>query len=150
MCRDKARENGSSSRMKKIIAMAALAAAGLTSSAAFAGEGQASGVYRLRATVPVACWVRPAGTVLAGENLAGSVVEACNAPGGFTVSASYRPLSGVESAGILYDGRSIDLSRSGQQVLRRSSMATIKTVNYQFDRVRLDEPLVLALTIQPL
>ncbi|MES2033632.1 MAG: hypothetical protein V4466_05605 [Pseudomonadota bacterium] len=136
--------------MKKLIALLAFLAAGTTSSVAFAGEGQAGGTYRLRATVPVACWVRPAGTVLAGVNVSGSVVEACNAPGGFTVSANYRQLTAAESAGIRYDGRSINLSRSGEQVLRRSSMATIKTVNYQFDQVRLDQPLVLALTIQPL
>jgi len=34
--------------------------------------------------------------------------------------------------------------------LRRSSMATIRTVDYRFDDVQLDEPLILALTIQPI
>jgi len=53
----------------------------------------AGGVYRLRATVPVACWVRPSSPLLASSGRSGEVVEACNSPGGFTVSAQYRPLS---------------------------------------------------------
>ena len=114
------------------------------------GSSRASGTYRLTARVPTACWVRPTGTVLAGSGLAGSVVEACNNPGGFTISASYRPLSGTEKAKLRYADRLIDLSKSGHQELRRSSMATIRTVNYQFDEVELDEPLILSLTIQPI
>jgi len=118
--------------------------------AAQAAEGQAGSTYRLTATVPVACWVRPAGTVLAGSGRTGSVVEACNSPGGFTVSASYRPLSATESASLNYGGRLISLAKSGEQELRRSNMATIRTVDYQFDEVELDEPLVLSLMIQPI
>lgn len=114
------------------------------------GRPNAGSTYRVTARVPVACWVRPAGTILAGAGLAGSVVEACNSPGGFTVSANYRTLGGAEKATLRYGDRLIDLSKSGQQELRRSSMATIRTVNYQFDDVQLDEPLVLALTIQPI
>lgn len=115
-----------------------------------AGDVQAGSTYRLHATVPVACWVRPAGTVLAGSGLGGSVVEACNSPGGFTVSASYRPLKATESASVTYGGRVISLAKSGEQELRRSNMATIRTVDYQFDQVELDEPLILSLMIQPI
>jgi len=127
----------------------ALAGAGLPS-AVQAKDGQSVGRYRVQARVPVACWVRPAGTVLASPGRAGSVVEACNAPGGFSVSASYRPLADSERASLYYGGRLIDLSKSGEQHLRRSSLATIRTVDYEFGEVQLAEPLVLSLTIQPL
>jgi hypothetical protein len=80
----------------------------------------------------------------------GSVVEACNSPGGFTVSAQYRPLAETEKARIVYGDRSLDLTKTGLLELRRSSMATIRTVDYRFDDVQLDEPLILALTIQPI
>lgn len=114
------------------------------------GDGQAGGTYRLSATVPVACWVRPASTVLASAGLSGSVVEACNSPGGFTVSASYRPLKANEMASLTYGDRLIQLTPSGQQELRRSNMATIRTVDYRFEDVELDEPLILSLVIQPI
>ncbi len=114
------------------------------------GQTQAGGTYRVRARVPVACWVRPEATVMAGSGAAGSVVEACNSPGGFTVSANYRPLKASESASLFYGDRQIDLARTGDQILRRSSMATIKRIAYRFGDVTLDEPLVLALTIQPI
>lgn len=135
---------------KNAVLAVALALAAVGVSAGQASAQSKSGVYQLRATVPVACWVRPAGTVFAGPGLGGSVVEACNSPGGFTVSASYRSLGGAEKAKLRYADRLIDLSKSGQQELRRSSMATIRTVSYQFDEVELDEPLVLSLTIQPI
>lgn len=106
--------------------------------------------YRLRATVPVACWVRPTGTVMAENGRAGSVVEACNSPGGFTVSAQYRPLAASEKAKIIYGDRSLNLAKSGMLELRRSNMATIRTVDYRFDEVELEQPLILALTIQPI
>ena len=113
-------------------------------------EGQADGTYRVRASVPVACWVRPTGTLLAGTGRGGSVVEACNSPGGFTVSASYRPLGLTEKAHMLYGDSKLDLAKSGQQVLRHSNIATIRTVDYRFEEVTLDAPLVLFLTIQPI
>lgn len=119
-------------------------------SAAHAAESQAGSTYRLTATVPVACWVRPASTVLAGSGLTGSVVEACNSPGGFTVSASYRVLEDDETASLNYGGKLISLAKSGQQQLRRSNMATIRAVDYQFDNVELSAPLVLSLMIQPI
>ncbi len=135
-------------RLLPIFGVATVLLAG--SAAAQSGDGPASGSYRLRATVPVACWVEPAGTVLASAGQSGSVVEACNSPGGFTVSASYRPLETAETARLLYGGQMIDLSSSGQQLLRRSNMATIRTVDYRFDEVQLSAPLVLTLTIQPI
>ena len=113
-------------------------------------EDQVGGTYRVRASVPVACWVRPTSTILAGTGLGGSVIEACNSPGGFTVSASYRPLGLTEKAHMFYGGSKLDLAKSGQQELRRSNMATIRTVDYRFEEVTLDAPLVLFLTIQPI
>lgn len=131
--------------------LAAIGVLGVLAAPQTAAAGpNASGTYRLRATVPVACWVRPAGTVLAETGRSGSVIEACNSPGGFTVSANYRPLTATETARLIYGDRSLDLAKSGQQVLRQSSMATIRTVDYRFDNVELDAPLVLALTIQPI
>ena len=128
-------------------------AAGLTALLApqIAAAGPTAGhSYRLRATVPVACWVRPTGTVMAEAGRMGSVVEACNSPGGFTVSAQYRTLAATEKARIVYGDRGVSLSKTGMQELRRSSIATIRTVEYRFDEVELDQPLILALTIQPI
>lgn len=118
--------------------------------AAQPGQGQSGGTYRLTASVPVACWVRPSGTVLASAGISGSVVEACNSPGGFTVSANYRPLKANEMASLNYGGQLINLTPSGEQELRRSTMATIRTVDYRFEDVTLDEPLILSLVIQPI
>ena len=123
-------------RLLSIVAVATVLTAG--AAAAQTGMGQAGGTYRLRATVPVACWVRPTSTVLASAGLSGSVVEACNSPGGFTISATYRPLKANESASLNYGGRLINLLPSGEQELRRSNMATIRTVDYRFEQVELD------------
>lgn len=122
----------------------------LCSAQAALAAPQSGGSYNLRATVPVACWVQPASTVVAETNAAGSVTEACNNPGGFTVSAFYRPLGLTEKAQIIYDGSRVELPKSGQQLLRWSNMATIRTINYRFEQVELDTPLVLSLTIQPI
>ncbi|MET4684905.1 hypothetical protein [Brevundimonas faecalis] len=129
------------------IAAGAMVAATATGASAASTAGHS---YRLRATVPVACWVRPAETVMAEAGRTGSVVEACNSPGGFTVSAHYRPLSDKEKARMIYGDRALELSKSGIQELRHSNMATIRSVAYRFDEVELDEPLILALTIQPI
>ena len=128
-------------------------AAGLTAVLApqMASAGPTAGhTYRLTATVPVACWVRPTGTVSAETGRTGSVVEACNSPGGFTVSAQYRPLAETEKAKIFYGDRSLNLVQSGMLELRRSRMATIRSVDYRFDEVSLEQPLILSLTIQPI
>lgn len=114
------------------------------------GQSQSGATFRVTARVPVACWVRPDRTVLASAGAAGSVVEACNNPGGFTVSANYRPLMATEKARLIYGDRMLDLARTGDQILRRSNLATIRTVDYRFDEVELEQPLVLALTIQPI
>jgi len=110
----------------------------------------AGGSYHLRATVPVACWVRPNTTVMAETGRMGSVIEACNSPGGFTVSAQYRPLADTETARITYGDRSLNLAKTGMLELRRSTMATIRSVDYRFDDVELEQPLILSLTIQPI
>ncbi len=137
------------SALKRLAFAGAMVSALATSQAALAGP-QAGGSYRLRATVPVACWVRPASPMHVHAGQTGSVVEACNSPGGFTISASYRALASTEKARLSYGDITLDLARSGQQVLRRSSMATIRTVDYRFEDVSLDGPLILALTIQPI
>ena len=126
-------------------------AVGLFAAAAPALAGPtAGGTYRLRATVPVACWVKPTSPVMAESGRGGEVVEACNSPGGFTVSAQYRPLLSTEKATMVYGDRMLDLDKSGGQVLRRSSIATIRSVSYSFSQVELEQPLILALTIQPI
>lgn len=114
------------------------------------GQSHAGATYRVTARVPVACWVRPEATVFAQEGAFGSVVEACNNPGGFTVTAAYRPLRSSEKAQIVYDNRAMELAKTGSQLLRQSSIATIKRVSYRFQSVELDEPLILSLTIQPI
>lgn len=114
------------------------------------GQSQASNTYRVVARVPVACWVRPEATMIAQGGVSGDVLEACNNPGGFTVTANYRPLKSTEKAEMFYGGNHVDLSKSGAHVLRRSSMATIKRIAYRFGAIEVDEPLVLSLTIQPI
>jgi len=136
-------------KSRSFLAIAAALTALLAPQIASAGP-TGGHTYRLRATVPVACWVRPTGTVMAENGRAGSVVEACNSPGGFTVSAQYRPLAASEKAKIIYGDRSLNLAKSGMLELRRSNMATIRTVDYRFDEVELEQPLILALTIQPI
>jgi hypothetical protein len=113
-------------------------------------ESSSTATYRLTATIPVACWVRPSTAVSAAPGAGGQVTEACNSPGGFTISASYRSLSVGERARLSYGDRVVDLAPNGFQELRRSSLATIQTVRYRFADVALDSPLILALTIQPI
>ncbi|MFN3815118.1 hypothetical protein [Brevundimonas sp.] len=137
-------------RSLSIVAALALVGSCFAVTGAAASDSQSGTTYRLTARVPVACWVRPSGALLASPGVSGSVVEACNAPGGFTVSAQYRALGESETASLRYAGRVIQLSRSGEQILRRSNLATIRTVDYQFDDVELTAPLILSLTIQPI
>ena len=113
-------------------------------------KNRAGHSFRITAKVPVSCWVRPDRTVTAAPGATGSVIEACNNPGGYTVTAAYRPLSNGESAQMIYNDRPVTLGAGGHQVLRQSSMATIKTVQYRFENVSIDEPLILNLTIQPI
>lgn len=133
---------------------ALLAAAAMVGSLAFASVAEAkntaSNTFRIRAHVPVACWVRPDRNVEATEGFTGTVVEACNSPGGYVVNAHYRPLLAGESASMIYGERTMNLSASGGQELRRSNMATIRNVSYRFQNVSVDTPLTLSLTIQPL
>jgi hypothetical protein len=138
-----------SAKRRALLGIAAGLAAMSAPHVAAAGPTAGSS-YQLRARVPVACWVRPDATVMAETGRAGSVIEACNSPGGFTVSAQYRPLSDTETARIIYGDRTLNLAKTGMLELRRSNMATIRTVAYRFDDVQLEQPLVLALTIQPI
>lgn len=113
-------------------------------------KNTASQTFRIKARVPVACWVRPDQTVQANEGASGNVIEACNNPGGYTVTAHYRPLLEGETANMIYGDRSLLLSPTGGHELRRSNMATIRSVAYRFDNVSIETPLTLHLTIQPL
>ena len=137
--------------VSKKYALLALAAAGLMAAPGLAlAKDTASQSFRIKARVPVSCWVRPDRNVEVQDGATGSVTEACNNPGGYTVTAQYRPLSTGESARLVYHDRSVELSPSGQQLLRQSNMATIRTISYQFENVNISQPLVLALTIQPI
>ncbi|WP_292051151.1 MULTISPECIES: hypothetical protein [unclassified Brevundimonas] len=109
-----------------------------------------SQTFQVRARVPVSCWVRPDRDIVAGEGVSGSVIEACNNPGGYTITANYRQLGDGERAQMVYNNRPVELAKSGGQVLRRSNMATIKTVSYRFQNVTLEQPLTVFLTIQPI
>ncbi len=134
---------------RNMIALASVAAV-LTAAPAKAEDAQGAVTFQVRATVPMACWVKPADAVVAGDGAAGTVVEACNSAGGFSVWASYRPLQFNESATLSYDGHQVELSKAGQQLLRHSASAAIRTVSFSFGKVELAAPLVLALTIQPI
>ncbi|RZJ01356.1 MAG: hypothetical protein EON90_03500 [Brevundimonas sp.] len=126
-----------------------MAIAALLSVPAAAHAGDKSATFTVRASVPVACWVRFNEPLVAQTGSAGDVVEACNSPGGFVVSASYRPLKASESASFIYGGKSIMLNGSGSNELRQSVFATIRSVEYRFDEVTVDEPLALTLVIAP-
>jgi len=114
------------------------------------GQSQATNTFQVKARVPLACWVRPDTDLVAMNGRAGGVLEACNNPGGFTVTATYRPLSSTERAEIFYNDQAIHLNESGSEILRRSPIATIKRVNYSFGAVEVEKPLVLSLVIQPI
>lgn len=132
-----------------VLAAAILAGSALIAPMAVA-KNTAGQTFRIRAHVPVACWVRPDRNVEAVDGFTGSVVEACNSRGGYVVNAQYRPLLAGESASMVYGERTLNLSASGGQELRRSNMATIRNVSYRFQNVSVDTPLTLSLTIQPL
>ncbi|MNU02557.1 hypothetical protein D3C72_2463010 [compost metagenome] len=59
-------------------------------------------------------------------------------------------MSATEKVRITYGDHPLELARNGMLELRRSNLATIRTVNYRFDDVELEQPLILALTIQPI
>lgn len=131
----------------------ALAILGVVGTIAMANNvfaAEASATYRLRAQVEVACWVSSTQSIRADEGQSGEVLEACNNPGGFVVSASYRPLAETEKVKVFYGDHVLNLNKEGQHTLRRSNMATIRKVNYRFEEVALDLPLTLDLVIQPL
>lgn len=133
----------------KMLGAAALAATLVPAIASATDMGR--GTFNLSATVPVACWVqtqRGEGLIDAAQST-GEVVEACNSTRGYQVSAAYRPLNGGERATLRYADRVIRLPAGGDAMLRRASMAQIRTVSYAFEDVQLQAPLILALSIQP-
>ena len=131
-----------------VIGVLALAGA-LALPAAAQAAGPTAG-YNLIARVPVACWVKPESGPVNSETGRGRVIEACNSPGGFAVHASYRALDSDEGALFRYGDRAIELPRSGSVLLRRSSIARIRSVDYSFERKTLNAPVVMVLTIQPI
>jgi hypothetical protein len=73
------------------------------------------------------------------------VVEACNKAGGYRVVANHRALASGERAVIRYGDQVVELAGAGESVLRVSSMAQIRTVEYRVEDARLDAPLMLTL-----
>ncbi|WBT06313.1 hypothetical protein PFY01_01110 [Brevundimonas vesicularis] len=112
--------------------------------------GPQSGSFRLRATVPLSCWVRPETAMQAVTGAEGSVTEACNNPGGFTVTANYRPLRGDESASLTYGTSVLDLAEASGKIVSQSNRAAIRKMSYRFDAVKVDTPLIVVLTIRPI
>lgn len=135
---------------KKSAALLAAAIAAISLPTMAEAKNSAGHSFRITAKVPVSCWVRPDRTVAAVPGATGRVVEACNNPGGYTVTANYRRLTNGESAQMIYNDQPVTLGAAGHQLLRQSTMATIRTVHYRFENVSVDEPLVLNLTIQPI
>lgn len=125
------------------------AAAALVSAPAMAGS-QAAGTFQISATVPMACWVDHAVEADAMSPADGRVTEACNSASGYVVSAMYRPLDPSEHARLIYGDRMFDLSSAGEQEVHRAHGPRIQQVVYRFDEVRLEAPLTLSLTIQPI
>lgn len=136
--------------MKNFVLVSLAAAAIGALPGAVQAKDSGTQTFIVRARVPVSCWVRPDREIVAGEGVTGSVIEACNNPGGYTVTANYRPLAATEQAQMVYNNRRIELSKMGGQMLRRSNVATIRTVSYRFQNVKLEEPLTVFLTIQPI
>jgi len=139
--------------MPKIDKNTVLGAMALAGALALPAAAQAAGPtagYNLIARVPVACWVKPENGPITSENGRGRVIEACNSPGGFAVHASYRTLDSDEDALFRYGDREIELPRSGSVLLRRSSIARIRSVDYGFERKTLNAPVVMVLSIQPI
>lgn len=112
--------------------------------------GPKSGSFRLHATVPLSCWVRSETVMQAVTGAEGSVTEACNNPGGFTVTADYRPLRSDESASLTYGNSVLNLSDLSGKIVSQSNMATIRKVRYRFDAVKVETPLIVVLTIRPI
>jgi hypothetical protein len=135
-----------------VLAITAAGVLGVLAAAAptLSHAAPSSGSFRLRATVPVSCWVRPERPIEAVSLVEGVVTEACNNPGGYTVTAHHRPLSPGESGSLMYGASAIDLGGLSSKIVSRSSRATIRKVNYRFNEVKLEAPLVLVLTIQPI
>src|SRR5436190_1230184 len=90
----------------------------------------ASAGFSVGLSVPVACFVVPPNplTVNAGETATGSVMEACNKAGGYTVRASYRELAQDEAAVLQYNGETFNLPAGGEVIVHVSNVATVKQV----------------------
>jgi hypothetical protein len=136
------------SRRNRLLASLLLAPVLLSILPVPAIAAEASFVVTLR--VRAECFVQTNGAIMVanGGASSGSVVEACNVPGGYTVTANYRSLANDESAVLEYNGQVIQLPASGQAVLRTSDMATIKSIAYQLTSTHLDSPLAISLSIQ--
>lgn len=143
-------ETGRKTAMKHLTPLTALLWGSILFVPSAHASPEGSNSVRVRASVPIACWVRAETPIDVQAGSSGRFVEACNSPGGFVVSANYRPLGANERAIIVHGGQQSSLSRTGNQILRQSNIATIRAVDYQFNEVSLDTPLVIALTIEPI
>lgn len=133
----------------RMMAILGFASAALVAPPAAASE-QATGSFRVSATVPMACWVDHSVEANAQGTAPGMVTEGCNNATGYIVSAFYRPLVQSETARLVYGDRSIDLSAAGTQEVHREYGPNIQQIAYHFDQVSLQAPLTLSLTIQPI
>ena len=104
------------------VSACALAMTLLGAASANAGVDNAiKATITLRAYVPVICHAdfNPAPVQLSGAIVPlGSDSEFCNAGTGYTVTASY--VAGADPGQLIVDGRSVDLSASGQTVIVNS------------------------------
>ncbi len=110
-----------------------------------------SASFNVRLRVPVECFVQTATQMVVndGGQAFGNVVEACNVPGGYIVTATYRTLASDEGAVLQYNGQTVNLPASGTAVVRVSNLATIKQVAYELTSQHLDAPLAINLNIHP-
>lgn len=134
---------------KNVVTMLAGTAALLVASPAIASP-QATGTFRVTASVPMACWIDHSMQADALGNVPGLVTEGCNNATGYSVSAQYRPLGASERARLVYGANLVDLSAVGANEIHREYGPRIQQIAYRFDDVILAAPLTLSLTIQPI
>lgn len=123
---------------------------GISLSAATANARAAgTGTFRVSLDVPMACWVSEVSVDVVAQG-AGEITEGCNSASGYVVSASHRPLEIAERARLVYGDRTFALSAAGHQVIRREFGPRVQQVAYRLAELRLNSPLTLSFTIQPL
>lgn len=135
--------------MRSVVIALFIAALSVSGASAKSGSGTSSGTFRINATVAPSCSINYGSDLQIQQGISRSVVETCNIPGGFIVSANYRQLNQTEHVSLRYGGEVVILSPTGSQTLGYSTRASIRDVSMQFDDVKLDTPVALTLTIAP-